>query len=268
MPRRQLLTARQLEVLRWVADRCPARDWPDESHKISARALETRGLVRVRRQNKAWNAGITEDGCYYLDHGGYPEPPEPELHIPGSPGSDRRPRQAALIVARKAIRQAATSSDRRTLSAARARAARHAAHPSLLKDIPMRYKIVVSRVQTAERHVRATTEEDAIRKVQQELERPYGFLGGWTTVGTDMDIVAAESVLDGSMPPQISQDGSFLLSVKAASKHLGLSTAVVYELINRGEIAHVMIGSRRYISRDQISAFIEANTHTGYHPSR
>jgi hypothetical protein len=41
---------------------------------------------------------------------------------------------------------------------------------------------------------------------------------------------------------------------------------VLYELINRGEIAHVMIGSRRYVSRDQISAFIEANTHTGYYP--
>ena len=64
-----------------------------------------------------------------------------------------------------------------------------------------------------------------------------------------MDIVTAESVLTDSMPPQINQDGSFLLSVKAASKHLGLSAAVVYELINRGEIAHVMIGSRRYISR-------------------
>ena len=44
----------------------------------------------------------------------------------------------------------------------------------------MRYKIVVSRVQVAERHVRATTEDDTIRKVQQELERPYGFLGGWS----------------------------------------------------------------------------------------
>lgn len=269
MPRRQPLTARQLEILRWVADGCPAHEWPDQSHKLSARALETRGLVRVRRKYKAWNAEITDDGHYYLDHGGYPEPPGPEPRIPGGPASDRHAAgQAILIVARKAMRQAATSSDRRTLSVARARAARHAAHPSLLKDFPMRYKIVVSRVQTAERHVRAITEEDAIRKVQQELERPYGFLGGWTTVGTDMDIVAAESVLGDSMPPQINQDGSFLLSVKAASKHLGLSTAVVYELINRGEIAHVMIGSRRYISRDQISAFIEANTHTGYHPSR
>jgi excisionase family DNA binding protein len=228
--------------------------------------LETRDLVRVRRKNKVWNAEITDDGCYYLERGRYREPPEAELHIADRQASDwQTAKQAALATARRAIRRATTSRERRALAAARSRAVRQAAHPSLLKDIPMRYKIVVSRVRTAERHVRATTEEDAIRKVQDELERPYGFLGGWTTVGTDMDIVTAESVLADSMPPQINQDGSFLLSVKAASKHLGLSAAVVYELINRGEIAHVTVGSRRYISRDQISAFIEANTHTGYH---
>ena len=130
----------------------------------------------------------------------------------------------------------------------------------------MRYKVVVSRVQTA-RHVRAVSEEEAIRKVQEELERPYGFLGGWTTIGTDMDIVSIESVLDDRVPARVSNDGSFLLSVKAASSYLGLTTSVLYELINRGEIAHVMIGSR-YVSRDQICAFIEANTHTGYQPRR
>jgi hypothetical protein len=58
----------------------------------------------------------------------------------------------------------------------------------------MRYKIVVSRVQTAERHVRAISEEEAIRKVQEELDRPYGFLGGWKTTGTDMDIVSIDTV--------------------------------------------------------------------------
>lgn len=242
------------------------RGWPDERHKTSARALETRGLVRVRRKNKVWNAEITESGRYYLDHGRCLEPPELEPRIPASQAGDHQIAElVALTTARRAIRQATTSSDRRALSAARARTAQGTAHPSLLKDIPMRYKIVVSRVQTAERHVRATTEEDAIRKVQEELERPYDFLGGWATVGTDMDIVAAESVLGGGMPAQINQDGGFLLSVKAAAKHLGASISVMYELVNRGEIAHVMIGSRRYISRDQISAFIETNTHTGYY---
>jgi excisionase family DNA binding protein len=111
--------------------------------------------------------------------------------------------------------------------------------------------------------MRAASEEDAVRKVQEELERPYGFFGGWTTIGTDMDVVTIDSPLGDNAPPQINQEGSFLLSVKAASKHLGLPTAALYELIHHGEIAHVKIGSRRYISRDQISAFIEANTHIG-----
>lgn len=73
----------------------------------------------------------------------------------------------------------------------------------------------------------ATGEEEAIRRVQEELDRPYGFLGGWTTIGTDMDVVSIESVLDNSEPAQVSSDGSILLPV----------------------------------SRDQINAFIEANAH-------
>ncbi len=43
----------------------------------------------------------------------------------------------------------------------------------------MRYRVVVSRVQVAERNVRAVSEEEAIKQVQAELERPYGFLGAW-----------------------------------------------------------------------------------------
>jgi excisionase family DNA binding protein len=132
----------------------------------------------------------------------------------------------------------------------------------------MRYKIVVSRVQTAERHVRAISEEEAVRKVQEELGRPYGFLGTWKTTGTDMDIVSIDTVLDDRVPPKVSTEGSLLLSVKAASRHLGLSATMLYELINRGEITYITVRSRRYISRDQINAFIEANTHTGYQPRR
>lgn len=130
----------------------------------------------------------------------------------------------------------------------------------------MRYKIIVSRVQTAERYVRAVTEDDAIRKVQDELDRPYGFLGGWTTIATDMDIVTAESPLNDTAATQINTpDGGYLLSIKGAAKHLGLSYNTVYDLLNSGEIAHVMVGTRRYISRDQLQAFIDANTHIGYH---
>jgi excisionase family DNA binding protein len=259
------LSRRQFEVLRWIADGCPEGAWPDQSHKISARALESRHLAHIRRKGKVWHAVLSDDGQYYLEHGRYPEPPPAPQAEPGHSLTASRPTATeALVSARRAIRRASADQERRSLRAAHARASKQAVRPSLLKDIPMRYKIVVSRVQTAERHVRAVSEEDAIRKVQEELERPYGFLNGWTTVGTDMDIVAIESPLGDGVPAQINQDGSFLLSVKAAAKHLGISAGMLYELINRGEIAHVMIGSRRYISRDQMSAFIESNTHTGY----
>jgi hypothetical protein len=42
----------------------------------------------------------------------------------------------------------------------------------------------------------------------------------------------------------------------------------MYRLINGGEISRVLIGSRRYVSRDQLTSFIEAHSHAGYTASR
>jgi len=66
----------------------------------------------------------------------------------------------------------------------------------------MRYRIIVRRVQIAERHVRASDEEAAAQKIQAELDRPYGFLGAWQTIDTDLDIVEADNPLSGP-PPQL-----------------------------------------------------------------
>lgn len=55
-----------------------------------------------------------------------------------------------------------------------------------------------------------------------------------------MDIVEVMNPLDGA-PQQINQaDGGFLLTIKAAAKYLGLSYSTVYEMLNQGEIAHVV----------------------------
>lgn len=132
----------------------------------------------------------------------------------------------------------------------------------------VRYKVIVRRVQTAERHVRAVDEESAAQKVQAERDRPYGFLGSWETIDTDMDIVAAESPLSNPPSQLVDETGAVLMSVKEAAAHLGIRTAMLYQLINDGKIAHVLIGSRRYVSRDQLTAFIEAHSHTGYQRSR
>lgn len=154
------------------------------------------GYLRARVQVEPWIcpravslchvAVLSDEGQYYLEHGRYPEPPPAPQAEPGDSLTASRPTATeALVSARRAIRRATADQERRSLRAARARACKQAVRSFLLKDIPMRYKIVVSRVQTAERHVRAVSEEDAIRKVQEEMERPYGFLGGWTTAGTE-----------------------------------------------------------------------------------
>ena len=60
------LNQRQLDVLRWIGDGCPDRDWPGQSHKLTARSLAARGLADVRRKKKIWTATITAAGQYYL----------------------------------------------------------------------------------------------------------------------------------------------------------------------------------------------------------
>jgi hypothetical protein len=103
---------------------CPAREWPDDSHKLTARALESRGLARVRRKGKLWHAILTEDGQYYLDHGRYPEPAQQEPALPpGLTEPGQAAGQAAVMTARRAVRQATTSQERLSLRAARARIA-------------------------------------------------------------------------------------------------------------------------------------------------
>src|SRR5262245_15275617 len=56
------LNDRQVEVLRWIAEGTPRRDWPDWTHRTTAKALQARGLVRVRGHGSAWTATVTERG--------------------------------------------------------------------------------------------------------------------------------------------------------------------------------------------------------------
>lgn len=91
MPTRHV-NERQRDILRWIAEGCPDRDWPDESHKHSARALATRGLVHVSRASGRWTAVLTDDGKYFHENGEYPEghrfgpkPPEPKPPVAAAP---------------------------------------------------------------------------------------------------------------------------------------------------------------------------------------
>ncbi len=126
----------------------------------------------------------------------------------------------------------------------------------------MRYRVVVSRLQVAERTVRAASEEGAIKQIQSELDRPYGFFGAWRTTNIDIDVVGVESRLD-SVPPPLAGDGKRLLSLKEAAAHLGISYSALYELVASAEVPHVAVGRRRYVSRDALNSFIEAHTRLG-----
>jgi excisionase family DNA binding protein len=105
----------------------------------------------------------------------------------------------------------------------------------------MRYRVRAIRVETAEKVVSATDEDDAIRKVQEELAKPYGFFGRWETKALEVEVVGGESRL-GEAPGSVPADGPLLLWVNAAGKLLGISSSSMYKLIRTGEIEHVRVG--------------------------
>lgn len=66
------LNDQQLDVLRWIGQGCPQRDWPDAGHKTVAVALQNRRLVTISRKGGRWAAQIQAAGQHYLAHGAYP----------------------------------------------------------------------------------------------------------------------------------------------------------------------------------------------------
>jgi excisionase family DNA binding protein len=126
----------------------------------------------------------------------------------------------------------------------------------------MRFRVVVSRVQVAERFVRALNEEEAAKKVQTELERSYAFIGGWQTTATDMDVTEApaQQLFAGAA---LVDSERVVLSIKDAAKHLGISRGALYEMVRTGEIRHLSIGRRKLITREALKEFIEAHSRLG-----
>src|SRR5688572_10083524 len=56
------LNRRQIEILQWIADGTPEREWPNYAHRSTAKMLQARGLVKVRGHGQAWTAVITDLG--------------------------------------------------------------------------------------------------------------------------------------------------------------------------------------------------------------
>lgn len=98
----------------------------------------------------------------------------------------------------------------------------------------MRYKVVVTRVQVAERIVRAPSEEKAGAKVQEEFERPYGYFGSWKTTTSEIDVIEPEEMtVIGSTHLAT---GPLLLSIKDAANALGISCSTLYQMMTQGDI--------------------------------
>ncbi|MFI1999605.1 hypothetical protein [Streptomyces sp. NPDC020330] len=94
---------RQLSVLQWVQDGCPAGVWETSSYKSTCQALQNRGLVKVSRKAGQWSVTLTSAGQHYLAHGAYPprgsHPPKTQAAAPRpqstraqeSPAAGQRP---------------------------------------------------------------------------------------------------------------------------------------------------------------------------------
>jgi hypothetical protein len=67
------LKERQVEILRWIADGCPAGAMQGYSYKTTAVALQDRRLVTVSKKGGTWRATLTAAGSYYLERGRHPD---------------------------------------------------------------------------------------------------------------------------------------------------------------------------------------------------
>lgn len=72
MPRRDPLNERQLDVLRRIGTGDDLSRPEDAGLRISGRALQSRGLVKISRRGGGWQAVITAAGEFYLKHGHHP----------------------------------------------------------------------------------------------------------------------------------------------------------------------------------------------------
>jgi excisionase family DNA binding protein len=125
----------------------------------------------------------------------------------------------------------------------------------------VKYKVIVTRVQEAERFVRATAEDDAAAQVQAEFDRPYGYFGSWKTTSSEIDVIEAEQTTVIG-PKALSNEGPLLLPLKDAAKALGISYSTIYQLVNPGDIEHVVIGTRRSSSPERRCSVSSKRTHS------
>ena len=95
MAQRKTLSENQVVILRWVAEGCPDGIMDGHTHRISAAALRSRGLLKIAGRGPTWTAEVTDAGREYLAQLDGPDPPTP--------------RQANLSVTEQLVRDVAAS---------------------------------------------------------------------------------------------------------------------------------------------------------------
>lgn len=119
----------------------------------------------------------------------------------------------------------------------------------------MKYRFRVTRVEVVERTIQARSEEDAERKVRDELRVSWAFAGSWNTVHLEVEILEAIP----KVPPRpvegvagdeaVDDDGPLVLTMKDAGKLVGVDYRTIRAGIESGTIPTVQLGNRRMVPR-------------------
>jgi excisionase family DNA binding protein len=125
--------------------------------------------------------------------------------------------------------------------------------------VSLRFKVVVTRVETTEQWVRAADEEAAVRKIEEELQRSYAFVGSWEIQANEIRVVESEQTIK-IAPTDPTDPNKRLMTRKDAAAALSVSYSSLYQMARRGEIEHTRVGSRYYMSKESLEAFIRDNT--------
>lgn len=105
------VSARQLEVLRWILKGCPKGVMTDTTYKVTASALRSRRLVVVSGKGTAWKAGATDAGIYFIERGEYPPGHWSKRGVPistqstGSPSGEERRSHPGRVTALRPVDQ-------------------------------------------------------------------------------------------------------------------------------------------------------------------
>lgn len=256
------LNKKQRAVLAWIVDGCPSGVYPEDefSHRVTARALKNRGLIELSGHGKSWKATATERGRRW------PEATEEDVRERARLERQSSPTVVTVEGAERVVKPGAVGRALQRMPRARREPKKKLPVKKVNKqETYMRYKVTVTRVQVAEKWIRATDEEGAARKVQEEFAKPYAYFGSWKDVASEVEVVEAEQTTV-IRPAKLDESGPMMLSIKDAASALGIPYSALYELTNRGDIEWTRIGSRKYIPRESLMNFIRENTHRGYAP--